>query len=190
MPESKAHWSLYLYCLFLLVPLYWLVSMAVKSNRDILGGLELVPANPTLANFTEIFTNPAWYQAFFNSLAYVGINTALTLSIALPAAYAFSRYRFLGDRQLFFWLLTNRMAPPAVFLLPFLQLYSSCSGSDFCYSWYGQVQSRTARTPTLEYRSKSIETTNDLRLICSCPSYRESACAVCRAVGSRGVHRL
>lgn len=45
--------------------------------------------------------------------------------MALPAAYAFSRYRFLGDKHLFFWLLTNRMAPPAVFLLPFFQLYSS-----------------------------------------------------------------
>jgi glycerol transport system permease protein len=43
----------------------------------------------------------------------------------LPAAYAFSRYRFLGDKHLFFWLLTNRMAPPAVFALPFFQLYSS-----------------------------------------------------------------
>jgi glycerol transport system permease protein len=31
----------------------------------------------------------------------------------------------LGDKHLFFWLLTNRMAPPAVFLLPFFQLYSS-----------------------------------------------------------------
>ena len=45
--------------------------------------------------------------------------------MALPAAYAFSRYRFLGDKHLFFWLLTNRMAPPAVFLLPFFQLYSA-----------------------------------------------------------------
>ena len=33
--------------------------------------------------------------------------------------------RFLGDKHLFFWLLTNRMAPPAVFALPFFQLYSS-----------------------------------------------------------------
>ena len=49
----------------------------------------------------------------------------ISLSVALPAAYAFSRYRFLGDKHLFFWLLTNRMAPPAVFLLPFFQLYSS-----------------------------------------------------------------
>ncbi len=121
----RGHWSLHLYCLFLLAPLYWLASMAVKRNRDILGGLELVPGSPTLANFAEIFTNPAWYGAFLNSLSYVSINSLLSISIALPAAYAFSRYRFLGDRQLFFWLLTNRMAPPAVFLLPFFQLYSA-----------------------------------------------------------------
>lgn len=121
----RGHWSLHLYCLFLLAPLYWLASMAVKRNRDILGGLELAPRNPTLDNFAEIFTNPAWYGAFLNSLSYVSINSLLSISIALPAAYAFSRYRFLGDRQLFFWLLTNRMAPPAVFLLPFFQLYSA-----------------------------------------------------------------
>ena len=48
-----------------------------------------------------------------------------SVTVALPAAYAFSRYRFLGDKHLFFWLLTNRMAPPAVFALPFFQLYSS-----------------------------------------------------------------
>jgi glycerol transport system permease protein len=53
------------------------------------------------------------------------INTVISITVALPAAYAFSRYRFLGDRHLFFWLLSNRMAPPAVFLLPFFQLYSA-----------------------------------------------------------------
>ena len=53
------------------------------------------------------------------------INTVLSVTVALPAAYAFSRYRFLGDKHLFFWLLTNRMAPAAVFALPFFQLYSA-----------------------------------------------------------------
>jgi glycerol transport system permease protein len=53
------------------------------------------------------------------------INTIISVTVALPAAYAFSRYRFLGDKHLFFWLLTNRMAPPAVFALPFYQLYSA-----------------------------------------------------------------
>jgi glycerol transport system permease protein len=49
----------------------------------------------------------------------------ISISVALPAAYAFSRYRFLGDKHMFFWLLSNRMAPAAVFVLPFFQLYSS-----------------------------------------------------------------
>ncbi len=58
-------------------------------------------------------------------MIYVTMNVTITLVVALPAAYAFSRYHFMGDKHLFFWLLTNRMAPPAVFALPFFQLYSS-----------------------------------------------------------------
>ncbi len=123
--NRKAHWTLYLYGAYLVLPLYWLVTMALKRNQDITGALEVIPARPTLDNFIEIFTTPVWYEAFGNSLAYVLINTLVSVAFALPAAYAFSRYRFLGDRQLFFWLLTNRMAPPAVFLLPFFQLYSA-----------------------------------------------------------------
>ena len=64
-------------------------------------------------------------MGYINSIIYVVTNMCITLAVALPAAYAFSRYRFVGDKHLFFWLLTNRMAPPAVFLLPFFQLYSS-----------------------------------------------------------------
>ena len=81
--------------------------------------------NFTLANYREILTNPVWYNGYINSIIYVSINTVISVTVALPAAYAFSRYRFLGDKHLFFWLLTNRMAPPAVFALPFFQLYSA-----------------------------------------------------------------
>lgn len=120
-----ARWALALYSIYLLLPLYWLTMTAVRDNQDILGRFEVLPSAPTLANFVEIFTNPVWSQAFLNSLTYVSLNSLISLAVAIPAAYVFSRYRFLGDRQLFFWLLTNRMAPPAVFLLPFFQLYSA-----------------------------------------------------------------
>src|SRR5690606_33813057 len=79
----------------------------------------------TLDNYRVIFTDRSWYSGYINSLYYVCLNTVISLSVALPAAYAFSRFRFLGDKHLFFWLLTNRIAPPAVFLLPFFQLYWS-----------------------------------------------------------------
>lgn len=113
------------YMLFLMVPIYWMVVMSFKTNEEILGVLTLWPVMPTLDNYRTIFTDPAWYSGYVNSITYVAINTAISVLVALPAAYAFSRYRFLGDRHLFFWLLTNRMAPPAVFLLPFFELYSS-----------------------------------------------------------------
>ena len=114
-----------LYILFLMLPIYWLVSMSFKTTNEILGAFSLWPQEFTLDNYITIFTDPTWYNGYFNSLTYVVMNTLLSVSVALPAAYAFSRYRFLGDKHLFFWLLTNRMAPPAVFALPFFQLYSA-----------------------------------------------------------------
>ncbi|WP_119167041.1 carbohydrate ABC transporter permease [Algihabitans albus] len=114
-----------LYIVFLLLPIYWLFNMSLQTNAEILSSFTLWPQEPTLENYIEIFTNPAWYTGYINSITYVVMNTAISVAVALPAAYAFSRYRFLGDKHLFFWLLTNRMAPPAVFALPFFQLYSS-----------------------------------------------------------------
>ena len=113
------------YILFLMVPIYWLLTMSLKTNAEITGAFQLAPHHPTLANYKVIFTDPSWYHGYINSIIYVALNTAISLAAALPAAYAFSRYRFLGDSHLFFWLLTNRMAPPAVFVLPFFQLYSA-----------------------------------------------------------------
>ena len=114
-----------LYLLFLLLPIYWLINMSLKTNTEILGSFTLFPRDLTLANYVKILTDESWYIGYINSLIYVVMNTIISLAVALPAAYAFSRYHFMGDKHLFFWLLTNRMAPPAVFALPFFQLYSS-----------------------------------------------------------------
>jgi glycerol transport system permease protein len=113
------------YIVFLMLPIYWLVNMSFKTTNEILGTFSLWPRNFTVENYITIFTDPTWYMGYVNSITYVTINMVLSVSVALPAAYAFSRYRFIGDKHLFFWLLTNRMAPAAVFALPFFQLYSA-----------------------------------------------------------------
>jgi glycerol transport system permease protein len=125
--EQSRFWWLVptLYILFLLLPIYWLVNMSLKDNNEIVSSLTLYPHRLTFQNYVTIFTDPAWYSGYVNSIEYVVMNTVISIAVALPAAYAFSRYRFLGDKHLFFWLLTNRMAPPAVFALPFFQLYSA-----------------------------------------------------------------
>jgi glycerol transport system permease protein len=114
-----------IYIVFLMLPIYWLLNMSFKNTNEILGSFTLWPREFTLENYQKIFTDSTWYMGYVNSLTYVVLNTVISVTVALPAAYAFSRYRFLGDKHLFFWLLTNRMAPPAVFALPFFQLYSA-----------------------------------------------------------------
>lgn len=114
-----------IYLCLLMLPIYWMLNMSLRTNADILGTFSLYPKNITFANYMKIFTDSSWYNGYINSIIYVAMNTVISLLTALPAAYAFSRYNFIGDKHLFFWLLTNRMAPAAVFLLPFFQLYST-----------------------------------------------------------------
>ncbi len=113
------------YLVVLMLPVYWLINMSLKTNFEINGGLTLWPHAPTLEHYQHIFEDQTWSRGFMHSISYVAINTVMSVTVALPAAYAFSRYRFVGDKHLFFWLLSNLMAPPAVFALPFFNLYSS-----------------------------------------------------------------
>ncbi|MBF0572355.1 MAG: carbohydrate ABC transporter permease [Desulfamplus sp.] len=125
MKIKKRTIVLIFYFFLLMLPIYWMLNMSLRTNADILGNFSLYPKDITFANYIKIFTDSSWYSGYINSILYVSINTIISLLTALPAAYAFSRYKFIGDSQMFFWLLTNRMAPAAVFLLPFFQLYST-----------------------------------------------------------------
>ena len=132
-PRTRAA-ILVLYMVFLLLPIYWLVTMSLKENQEILSGFTLFPQKLSIANYITIFTDQSWYSGYIHSITYVLMNMVLSVLVALPAAYAFSRYRFIGDTHMFFWLLSNRMSPPAVFLLPFFQLYSAIGLIDTPYA--------------------------------------------------------
>ena len=125
MKVKKKTIGLALYFFLLVIPIYWMLNMSLRTNADILASFVLFPTDATLKNYINIFTDASWYMGYVNAIIYVTMNTIISLSVALPAAYAFSRYQFVGDKQMFFWLLTNRMAPAAVFALPFFQLYST-----------------------------------------------------------------
>ncbi len=125
MRLQKRTVGLVVYIVLLMLPIYWMLNMSLRTNADILGEFAFYPSDPTFVNYLKIFSDKSWYMGYVNSIIYVSMNMVLSLLVALPAAYAFSRYRFIGDKHMFFWLLTNRMAPPAVFLLPFFQLYST-----------------------------------------------------------------
>ncbi len=114
----------FVYVVLLMVPIYWLIIMSVKTNGEIFGALTFLPHNPTFENYKTILTEPSWYMGYVNAAIYVLMNVAITIFVAVPAAYAFSRYRFFGDRVLFFSFLAFRMLAPAILLVPFVQIFS------------------------------------------------------------------
>jgi glycerol transport system permease protein len=115
--------GLIVYLVLLMLPIYWLINLSLRSNEDIMSRMALYPPHPTLAKYVSILSDPTWVHAFGVSLTYVAINTVISVTVALPAAYAFNRYSFIGDKHLFFWLLTNLMAPASVYAMPFFNLY-------------------------------------------------------------------
>jgi glycerol transport system permease protein len=107
-----------------LLPVYWLVTMSLKTNAEIAGTLTLVPQAPTLQHYGFILTDPDWAWGYLNALIYVGLNVMLCVGVAIPAAYVMARRRFRGHRPLFFGLLMFRMMAPPILLVPYVQMFS------------------------------------------------------------------
>ncbi len=84
-----------------------------------------VTGEATLLNYAEVFARPDLRTSILNSLTYVTLNIGLCLAAGLPAAYAFARYRFTGDRHVLFALLAFRLTPPVVLSLPVFFLFAN-----------------------------------------------------------------
>ncbi len=78
----------------------------------------------SLVNYRNILASPDLRASLLNSMVYVLLNVGLCLLAALPAAYAFSRYRFTGDRHILFLMLAFRVTPPVVLSLPIFILFA------------------------------------------------------------------
>ena len=107
----------------IVIPVYWLLVISVQGSQA--GGLVLFPTDPTAAHFKYILSDPDWYMGYVNALIYVTVNVVISVVVAIPAAYAFSRFQFTGRRLLFFGLLMLRMMVPAILLVPFVQIFST-----------------------------------------------------------------
>jgi glycerol transport system permease protein len=111
-----------LYISFLFLPLISLVYLSFLST---LRGASTSVGQFTWSNYIHVFQSPALTASIINSVTYVSLNILITIPVALFAAYAFSRYSFVGDKHLFFGFLALRMTPPVVMVLPVFLIFSS-----------------------------------------------------------------
>lgn len=108
--------------LWTLVPFIMTLSISLKTRGEVFGDPGLLPNSPTLGAYEEVIQRPGFRGAFVNSVL-VGIGTTiLTLALAMPAAYAFARYKFRGRHLLLLFTLLPRLVPSIGLMIPLYQL--------------------------------------------------------------------
>ncbi|CAM5775147.1 ABC transporter permease [Labrys miyagiensis] len=107
-----------------LAPIYWLFVVSAKSRVDLFGSPSFLLKSFYPDNYANALTDPGFQKYMLNSIIIATSNAALVTLLGFLATYALSRYKLVGKENVFFWTITNRMAPPAVFLLPLFLIYT------------------------------------------------------------------
>lgn len=107
-----------------LFPIYWMFIVSAKSRVELFGQPNFIIKTFFSENYIKTLTDPNFQKYMFNSIVVATSNALLVTTLALFATYALSRYKLSGKENIFFWTITNRMAPPAAFLLPLFLLYT------------------------------------------------------------------
>ena len=108
---------------FTLVPLYVMVTSALKPLRDVQGDFQWWPGNLTLRPFVDMWSTVPLAHYFANSLIVTVSATVCSVVIAVFASYAVSRYRFRGRGTFTGVVLSTQMFPGVLFLLPLFVIF-------------------------------------------------------------------
>jgi multiple sugar transport system permease protein len=121
-------------------PVAWMLSSAFKSNADIFAYPPRLISNSFSASaFAAVLDSPQDVRFFVNSYVVGLCVTVLTLLVAVIAAYALSRYRFLLREPLKVLIIGVQAIPPITLIIPLfgvviaVHLYNSYEGLIFTY---------------------------------------------------------
>jgi trehalose/maltose transport system permease protein len=119
-------------------PFYWAVVSSLKSGSAIFR-VELLPSNPSLENYWALFAEQSFARNILNSLIVASAATAVSLLLAVTAAYALGRIKFRGRSAILFAVLSISMFPQIAVLsglfelIRYFGLYNTLIGLVFSY---------------------------------------------------------
>jgi len=130
--------ALLLIIAFIMLPIFWLAITAIKPQEKAYS--TTLVFQPTLENFAIIFSDTSvtinegterergevgrdMVPNVVNSVVVSGATILIAIPLATLAAYAFSRYQFLGNDVLLIWILTTQFIPAIVVAIPFFTLF-------------------------------------------------------------------
>ncbi len=103
----------------MLLPLLYQVGLSFKSPTEFFGNpLSPFPLQPTLEHYQGVLNRLPMGLYLLNSLLFSGAVTLGQIGLAIPAAYAFSHQRFVGQHLLFALIVLSMMIPFVITYIP------------------------------------------------------------------------
>jgi multiple sugar transport system permease protein len=135
--------TLLLISAIVLVPIAFMVTTSFKSNAEITQDIHLLPHVWTFSNYNGLFKNSYFEQYFRNTFIVCSASVLLSLVCGSLAAYSLARFRLplSLDRRLGFAILTVRILPPVVIVVP---LFLVALKFHLLNSWLGLVLAYSA----------------------------------------------
>jgi multiple sugar transport system permease protein len=114
-------------------PVLWIVLTAFKTHTDALAVPPVWFFTPTLENFVAVFSrsysvgaeaiDTGFARFFFNSIFISGVSVLIAIVLGTSAAYGFSRFPLRGNDTYLFIILTTRMMPAIVVIIPIFLMF-------------------------------------------------------------------
>lgn len=119
---------LLVFMLYFLIPFFWLVVSATKSQADLFGtfGLWFAPNFNLFTNLEQLFTynDGIYLRWLLNTLLYAGVGSVVGTFFAVMAGYALAKYAFRGRNLVFSVILGSILVPATALALPLYLMMS------------------------------------------------------------------
>jgi multiple sugar transport system permease protein len=126
--RKAINYALVILALFVFIfPIYWLINQSFKDTAEFTAmPPTLVVENPTLANYRDLLIEQEFWRYGINSLVVAVVASTIAVSVGSMAAYSLARFRLPQNinYHILFTVLTVRMFPPIVTLIPIFAWYS------------------------------------------------------------------
>jgi multiple sugar transport system permease protein len=107
-----------LFVVMVAVPLFWMVTTAIKTNKELYEDFSYFPRRPTLENFVRVIEREDLLTNIRNSLAVALTTTAVTVVVSALAAFSIVRYRYRGREMIGKFILFKYVLPTAMLFVP------------------------------------------------------------------------
>ena len=106
------------FVLMVAVPLFWMVTTAIKTNKELYEDFSYVPHRPTLENFVRVIVREKLLTNIRNSFSVAMVTTLITVLVSSLAAFSIVRYRYPGREWIGRLILFKYLLPSAMLFVP------------------------------------------------------------------------